>query len=269
MQLNLINLIKKQKVKIEDTFETFDSRQYLQDYYSNVGSENYKLLHFLVNAYKDVPRKGKFLEFGGGPTIYPLIPAVKKTSEMHFSDYLPSNLNEVRYWLQNKKNQFNWKKFFTTTLRLEGKSKINGEILIRESLIRRKLKHLHFCDAYKKDPLGRDYRKYFDIIDVNFVAESIATSKSVWRQLVKNICSLLKDNGMIIMTAIQEARHYKVGNKNFPAVYVTVEDIKKILLELGFKKNSFMIDSVSSEILDEESEDYTGYKGLIFIKAQR
>ena len=59
----------------------FDPLAYLNQYSGDGGAENRALLQFLVEAYRDLPPGGLKLEFGGGPTIYPLISADGRVSE--------------------------------------------------------------------------------------------------------------------------------------------------------------------------------------------
>ena len=82
-----------------DDWARFDPTAYLEEYYADLGAENLALLRFLEEAYRDLPSNCVLLDFGGGPTIYPLIAAASRVEEIHFTDYLDSNLEEVRKWL--------------------------------------------------------------------------------------------------------------------------------------------------------------------------
>lgn len=68
--------VTPQKIVIEETFENFEPRHYLKAYYSKIGSENLSLLDFFSKAYQGVKNESIMLEFGGGPTVYPLITAL-------------------------------------------------------------------------------------------------------------------------------------------------------------------------------------------------
>lgn len=258
------------KPKIEPTFETFDPKEYLSQYYSKIDSENHGLMEFLVRAYKELPENCKFLEFGGGPTIYPLINVAPYVSKIHFADYLPENLKEVRLWKQNSSCGFDWTRFFMKALQLEGTKKVtSGMIRKREVMVRKKIEKFLFCNAFDKDPLGPKYRRYYDVVNTNFVTESITASKKIWKELVGNVCSLLKEDGTLIMTAIKEAMYYHVGKKVFPAVSVTEEDIIEVLTDLGFNEASIVVSAIPAEVMNEELIGYTGYKGLVFVRAKK
>lgn len=252
-------------------FAQFHPREYLKEYYSKVGLENSSLLEFFAKVYKeDVVSDSTMLEFGGGPTVYPLISAAPKVGAIHFSDYLEENLKEVRLWKNRGKKAFNWDTFLKKVLALEGIKKISHtDIKERENLMRRKIKKITHCDAFNKDPMGKEYRNYYDVINTNFVTESITSSKKTWEKLVSNICSMLKKDGVLVMTAIKGAKYYRIGDKRFPAVPVTEDDLIRVLTRLGFQETSFVLYSVPAEVMDEELKGYTGYNGFIFLKAKK
>lgn len=255
---------------IEPDFTSFDPKDYLKDYYSKIGSENHGLLEFLVKAYRDIEENSVMLEFGGGPTIYPLIPAAPKVREIHFADYLEGNLEEVRMWKEESTAAFEWRRFFRKTLSLEGLKRVGKmQVKRRKDLVREKLTKLLKCDAFQTHPLGISYYHHYDIVNVNFVAESITSSKEVWKKIIRNICSLLKRNGVLVMSAIKEAEHYRVGKKLFPAVGISEEDLIEVLAPLGFEETSFVLSSIPAEVTNEELKGYSGYKGIIFLKARR
>lgn len=255
---------------IEPSFETFNPRDYLEEYYSEVGLENSAILEFLVNAYKDLPSSSKLLEFGGGPTIYPLIAAAPRVKEIHFAEYLTENLREVELWRNQPKEGFNWNKFIMKTLKLEGYKKIDERIIrLREKLIRKKLAQLLYCNAFMKDPISPSHRNHYDVINTNFVTESITSSKKIWEDLIGNICSMLKKHGVLIMTAIKGAEYYRVGSKLYPAVSIDERDLVQVLVRNGFYESNMIIETIASERTDEAMEDYQGYKGMVFVKAQK
>lgn len=262
--------MKKDK-KIEDTFDNFIPRDYLSEYLSHIGPETYNLLRFYVEAYKDVKISSVLLEFGGGPTIYQLIAASKYIREIHFSDYLQSNIAEVEDWKNQKQNAYNWSSYFRTTLELEGETGVTIEkVQERESLLRKKMTKFLHCDAFKENPLGsQDYEGYYDILSMNFVADSITDNLEDWRKVVKNICSLMKKDGILMMAALKGAHYWHVGNRKFPAVFLTEQDVRQFVVELGFHQESIVMQMIDADELDENGEGIQGYQGFICIKASK
>src|SRR3990167_5607273 len=153
--------------KIDSKFKTFSPRDYLNEYYTHIGSENLSLLKFFVKVYKKTPKNALLLEFGGGPTIYALISATNIVKEIHFADFLKKNLNEVKLWKYASSEAFNWSEFISTALKIEGSINIDKKkIKLREKLLRKKLTKFLLCDAFKNAPLGKKYVNFYDIVNV-------------------------------------------------------------------------------------------------------
>ena len=253
-----------------ETYQAFEPTNYLQEYYSQIGSENRELLKFFAEAYQDVPAQATMLEFGGGPSLYSLITAAKIAKEIHFSDFLGKNIEEVRSWKNLSKRRFMWRNFFKEAIFLEGDMEVdNDKIHQRERLLRKKLSRFLLCDAFEENPIGPEYRNYYDVVSTNFVAESITSSLKVWEKLIGNICSTLKPGGSLIMTAIQGAKYYYVNGRYFHAASITEIDLLRALIKQGFNPDNIRINSIPAEVTDERAENYKGYKGIIFLKARK
>jgi hypothetical protein len=257
----------KQQI-IEKSFSTFNSRDYLNEYYSSIGSENESLMQFYAQIYKAIDEDSVLLEFSGGPTIYPLITAASKVKAIHFSDYLKANRDEVKLWKSKDENAFDWDIYFKRALELEGSAAINNEaIQKREELLRTKIKKIIRVNAFKSDPINEKSREAYDVISVNFVPESITDSEEQWEATIHNITSMLKNGGILVTTALKNATYYKVGNKLFPAVNITEKKLEKTLNKFGLKVS--YLKTVPAQELDVNSPDYEGYKGFIFIVAKK
>lgn len=255
---------------IQKRFDAFLPKHYLSEYYFCVGFENRSLLEFFVEAYSDIPTNFQLLEFGGGPTIYQLITASKHAKEIHFSDHLDTNLTEIKLWKENKQKVFDWNNFFREALALEGEKNVNDiKIKKREEILRKKITKFLHCDAFQANPLGEDNAKRYDVVSVNFVAESITDNHKTWKEILKNICSLIKPRGYLIMTALKGANYWHVGDKLFPAVELTEKHISTALRELGFKEDLLLMRSVKAEYLKEKGKSSQGYEGMIFLRAKK
>jgi hypothetical protein len=236
-------------------WEEFNPKAYLHEYYSDLGAENSALLRFFVDAYKAIPHDSSLLDFGGGPTIYPLISAANKVKEIHFCDYLEVNLSEVLKWLRRKKMAFNWQPFVSATLELElSRPCTASDIAKREEQIRRRITCLSRCDARLDPPLHGIFQKY-DVVVSNFCAESATDDRHQWRTCMYNIASLVRPGGKFIISALKGAHSYPVGRKVFPAVSIDETDLAWGLITAGCKPESIDIRSVPA---DRPSRYYQG-----------
>lgn len=238
----------------------FDSQAYLQEYYADIGAENLAILHFLVRTMSQVSPQSLLLDFGGGPTIYSLIASANHVREIHFCDYLDTNLEQVKQWLNGHPEAFDWTEFIKTTLLLEGKDYSKQGIALRESQIRQRVAGILHCDANLAQPIQTNIDGY-DVLVSNFCAESATEDMYQWRRFVRNITSLIKPGGRLIMSTLKGASSYGVGKEIFPAVNIMEEDLLQLLMDIGFDSNSIEIESVPA---DRPSRHY---QGLMFVTA--
>jgi SAM-dependent methyltransferase len=251
--------------EVDNVFGSFVPRDYLEEYYGRVDHENDALLVFLVEASRRIPEDALMLEFGGGPTIYQLVSAAPRVSAIHFAEYLDTNLDEVRRWLTADKEAFDWTAFIDRSLELEGDGASRDAQSERARLLRRKVTMLLHCDATRPDPLGSDGRARYDVVGVHFVPESITSSKAEWRQALENISTLLRPGGLLIMSAVLQARCWRTGEHQYPAVDIGADELQATLSALGFADIDCR--SIEAEVIDDGAPDFAGYSGMAFLTA--
>lgn len=245
---------------IEKDFSNFTPKPYLDEYYTRIDYENRKLLEFFAEAYRNLPADAHMLEFGGGPTIYQLITAAANVKEIVFSDYSGANLREVKKWCNEENGAFQWDSFIEESLKLEHKDSGPVAMEKRKALLRSKITQFIQGDAFKENPLGKEFSESFDVVGVNFVPEGITDSKEQWKVLVQNISSLVKRHGALIMVSITGAKYWKSGNTSYVSASITQDDLKNLLVELGYEL------ALSKSIVAENPE-LSGYTGISMIKA--
>jgi hypothetical protein len=242
---------------------TFSPSAYLQEYYSDIGAENAALLEFYVAAYKTLPPNGTLLDFGGGPTIYPLIGAVPKVKEIYFCDYLEVNLEEVRKWVRADAMAFNWQPFVRATLELEQRGICSPlDILRREAALRQRMKCITQCDI-RLDPPIQGMTTTYDTVISNFCAEAATANRQEWITFVARIVSLVKPGGTFLISAIKGATSYSVGSQIFSTVNLDETVLTAALLRGGCQPESITISSIPA---DCSARHYTG---VMFAKARK
>jgi len=251
------------KEKIESDFSTFDPKEYLREYYTTIDFENDQLLQFFGTCYKDIKPQSTLLEFGIGPTLYSLITAATKVDTIHVSDRLAANLQETQLWKRGDEGAFDWEPFIRRALEIEGMEEVTLEdVQKRTALLRRKLTHFCFCDAFSNSPLLWSSEHKYDIVQVNFVPESITSSLDRWELAIQNIISLLKPQSTFILTTLKNATYYHLHYKRFPAVSIDETLLTSMLIKCGFREEDIIMHSISANY------PYRGYDGMIFVKAQ-
>lgn len=242
------------------TFFEFKPYEYLSHYYNNIGPENDFLLRALVTAYKQIKRKKSLLIFGSGPTIYSSIPASAWVKEIFFAEYLSENLDEVRKWIQKDKDAFNWDNYISGSLKYEGKKTSKVAVCNRRNLIQKKTQDYLFCDARDEFPLGREHNRLYEIVQMDFVAESITDSLDELKSILKNVCGIITSGGYLSMFSIKRANYYLINNNKFPAVSIDKNVLQPIFESLNLELKSY------DEVLAEVDN---GYEGMMHFLCQK
>jgi len=233
----------------------FDPIAYLNEYYGDLGEENLAILRFYVEVFHDMAPKSTMLDFGSGPTIYSLISAVTKVKEIQIVEYLEANRLELRKWLTRDNTAFNWLPFIKKTIELEQKGWCSAfDLARREAQIRNHVTAIGRCDVRQTPPFVGG-RQTYDIVASNFCAESITDSYEEWKFFLKNIASLVKVGGTLIMTTLKRATSYSVGSRRFPSVSINEADLAYALVEVGFSPTNLELRSVPA---DRPSRYYQG-----------
>ncbi len=96
----------------DDENTSFPAKQYLKRYIDpradpqGVHEQYLKAYHRFYSKYSQYLNKetSQALEFGGGPTVYPMISAAPHVKEFTFTEYALSNRTEVEKWRNEEKD---------------------------------------------------------------------------------------------------------------------------------------------------------------------
>jgi len=250
--------------RVTQNWAYFDPMAYLDEYYADLGGENLGLLEFLAEIWARLPKGGVMLDFGGGPAIYTLISAAARVDEIHFADYLETNLDEVRRWLADEPLAFDWDDFIRKALELESGGTCSDQDIDRRAReIRECVTRVMSCDASRTPPIERPHRMY-DVVSTSFCAESATSDRAQWQAYMANIVSVLKPGGWLVMSALEGATRYSVGPHAFPAVDVSAQDLLDVLEQIGFPRSGIELRSIPA---DRPSRDYAGLMVAVAAKA--
>ncbi|QTA87842.1 Methyltransferase domain-containing protein [Desulfonema magnum] len=218
------------------------------------------MLDFYHQLYSQMPPSRQFLEIGGGPTIYQLISASFCANDIVFSEYLEANRQEVLRWIQNQPNAFNWDSYFEYVLKLNGNSAPESLEQLKKQL-RSKIRQIIYCDILQDAPLAPHTESDFDIISVSFCIEAVATEKKSFISALRNISSLLKSNGTLVMTLLKNTSIYQIGSLHFECFHVDENYLTQLLENIGYS-------NVCIQIFEEMDFDF-GSPGIIALHAKK
>ena len=238
------------------SWEKWDPKAYLTEYYSgDVVPDELLTIAFLVETAKKFPLPKKILEFGCGPTIHHITPFIPYVDEVVMSDYLKSNLDELKKWLDNKEGSHNWDKHIFYILQCEGnKNPTKQDIEIRKLEIRKKITKTVVGDASKSDPMGPDFRESYPAVISCYCADSAGDNHNTFQLFIRNIASLVQPGGLFIFSSLRKAKHYKSGSNYFPSADID-EDLLFKILSLDFVSETI---NIEVKTLPSHEERYSG-----------
>ena len=241
-----------------DRYAGFNPIEYLREYYADVGEENAFLLHFYHDVFATLPEGLSFLEFGGGPTIYQLLSASRKTTEIVFTDYLPDNLQEVARWISERAHTDTWQKFAAAVALLEQGDP--GAAHAVQERTRAAISELRRCNALAQPALAAGGRTHFDVVSSVFCLECISSERADFLFALNNAADFVAPGGSLLLTLLKNSHEYKVGERTFPAFPVDAASLTEILTAIGFH---------IAELREAPAEQSQGYEGLIAVHARK
>lgn len=244
------------------------SKDYLYTYYHNkIDFDELEIARFLVRHYSKIRGKPKMLELGCGPTIHHVIPAVPYVSEIHMSDFLPENRNEIINWIKKKKHSHNWSHFTKKILELEGKLSSRARILEREQELRSLITKVEFCDVLKPMPLQK--KDQYPVVGFFYVAEEVAINIRTWRTVMKRVGNIVSPGGHLFLSALYGTHFYTLRDKkgfyrDLPTAYILKKDIYDVLKACRFDMLKTTIKVVKTP--DQKAD---GIQGVIIVSAKK
>ncbi|MBU2513510.1 hypothetical protein KJ966_19385 [bacterium] len=227
----------------EEMTTAFDPIDYLEENYTGPDQEDKFTAEFMTEANKKLDTAPLVLEFGGGPSLLTVATYAELAREIHFSDFVPNSLNEVQRWLNKDPGAFSWRNRIKRILIAEDKFPTDDLIDVRENDIRSKITKLVVGDATLEKPIGETSVMY-DYINAHHCLDVAATNFDEWCQVMKNIASLLKPKGWLVISITTGTTTYTVGDMKFRCCNLSQDDVRDGFKQAGFDLDTMLIDSI-------------------------
>lgn len=220
-------------LSVRSYFDKFNTKEYLDSFYgSHIGNPQllgrfkflWEQLHKFFTKYnfKWDNKTARLLEFGGGPSIAPLISAAPYVDQITFSAYVDSERKEVELWKYRKEDAHDWTSHFKYVV--NDVEHILGDDVWREreELLRKRITTIIPCDALSDNPLLVK-QEPFEIVSTSLCLEAACTSYvPQYKEVTKKMIGLLKPGGFFLITSPERATYYKFGGQKWPCLYVTL-----------------------------------------------
>ncbi len=231
----------------------FDPKEYLRDMFSAPDDEDRFSIFFMARVLNSLPDNLFIHEFGGGPTLYSVAALARKAHEIHFSDVVEASLQEVNSWLNGEPDAHDWNPYIALALEAEELPVTKTTIAERGTLMKTIVTRLMHCDAQKNPPIELENIQY-DLVTAHHCTDVAATNIDEWQQVIKNVTTILRPGGWLMLSVTTGARTYKVGEVIFECVNLTKDNILDGLLAAGYRKESIVLESYNVE----QSREYSG-----------
>ena len=260
-----------------DYSSSFDPVDYLKARWEGIPTASYiryNIANFLIQFYQDIHRQLdttsiQLLELAGGPALGNIIGAGPYVSKITFTDYLPSNVEQVALWKEKSPKAFNWDSVFQHVVKetVGEEADITAIAANWQEQLRKKITTLGHCDFTREGfidpsliPAGG-----FDVLVTSGSLESVAKNEADLTAMLKTCHSLLREGGFLAVAIFGKASTYQVNpddDKNiFYNLYLTEEIARKALTEAGFTIERFkLLQNNQSELVPNECYWYVARK---------
>ncbi|KAJ1175381.1 hypothetical protein NDU88_000669 [Pleurodeles waltl] len=218
--------------------QDFDPRDYLDTYYGAKNGVFIKdgfmefVLRKLHNVFTTGGVKGDTLiDIGPGPAIYQELSACEAFKEIIAADFTDRNREYLERWLKNEPGMFDWTPAVKFVCDLEGRSKNAAE---KQEKLRKTIKRIVKCDVTKSNPLEPLVLPKVDCVMTLGCLECACKDHNTYQNVLKNLSSLLKVGGHLIITNILGSSSFLSGTKRFSLLNLDEEFLRKAVTEAGF-----------------------------------
>ena len=158
--------------------------------------------------------------------------AVPYVNQITLAAYLQNERKEVELWKHKREGAHDWTSHFQYVVN-EIEDVVGDDAWReREELLRNRLNSIVPCDAVSDNPMIVKQEPY-EIISTSLCLEPACTSYVQYKEAVKRLVELLKPGGFFLMLIPERTTFWMVGNKKWPCLYVTLEQVKEALAEAG------------------------------------
>ncbi|OCT72549.1 indolethylamine N-methyltransferase [Xenopus laevis] len=249
--------------------EKFDPRAYLEEFYnpnSGVIVTEGLLKYTLRKLHETFTVRGvkgeTLINFGQGPTIYQDLSACESFKEIIGAEYTERNREYYKKTLRNEPGIFDWTTVIQAVCDLEGKGTTVDE---KREKLKKTVTKIIKCDLNKRNPVEPLVLPRVDCVMAIGSLECASDLDSFCNAL-KNISSLLKVGGHLIIAELLNCTYYLVGGTRFSCVTLTEEFMRNAITDAGFA----IIDlEVQARKPDKEQYKMFDHDSSIFILARK
>ncbi|KAM7311612.1 indolethylamine N-methyltransferase-like [Ixodes scapularis] len=216
--------------------ENFQARTYLDMYGRlNEDVETFQVEQLHLIFHSGLAQGKTLLEVGCGPMLWGSLLASSRFNHIVLSDLVQANRLEIIKWLNNNEDAFDWTIGAEKIAALEGYDDIKRGALEILERARSSVRKVVPCDVLEPGVLPKEHRETFDVVLSCNCLEAAAENHESFRRAVRNVGTLVKPGGLLVLGGIGGSKGYSVGTAAFPHANVTDNVVKQAVTDAGFQ----------------------------------
>ncbi|XP_069810086.1 nicotinamide N-methyltransferase-like [Dendropsophus ebraccatus] len=245
--------------------ELFNPKAYLDAYFRmSGGSMGDEYLQFVLKQLAETFNSGKIkgdtlIDIGTGPCIYQLLSACEVFKNIIVSDFTEKNREEFNLWLKNQPGAFDWSHVLKYVCQLEGDRIPYQE---KEEQLRKTIKQVLHCDVFNTNPIDPVTIPQVDCLLSCLCLEGACKDYESYVTALKNMTSLLKLGGYLVLTGDLGNTYYMVGEKKFTGLCLNEDFLKEAITGAGCTIENFEVSKKTKDSL-EKGADFLAYYVIV------
>ncbi|XP_040193090.1 nicotinamide N-methyltransferase-like isoform X1 [Rana temporaria] len=222
---------------------SFDPKAYLTSF-CTLGSRGDSILKFRLQKLYETFGPGGIrgdvlIDIGTGPTIYQLLSACESFPYIIASDFTDQNRQEVKKWLENDTEAFDWSEIVKTVCEIEGNGRDKWEE--KQKKLRSRILKVLKCDVTRSNPLGTIDVPPADCLITSLCLETACKDLEAYRCSIQNITRLLRPGGHLVLIGALGNTYYMVQQKAFFCLSLDEDVVRGAITQAGYTIQSMDI----------------------------
>ncbi|XP_078496171.1 nicotinamide N-methyltransferase-like [Lissotriton helveticus] len=176
--------------------------------------------------------KGELLiELSYAPFFHWTFPACDYFSDVVLGGSTDQVVAVIEKWRRNEPGALDWSHVAKALCEHQGSSDASPET---QNMLRSKITHVLKYDANKHNPLSPTILPQADCLILPHCLETHVTNKDGFCSALKNVSSLVKDEGHLILITCLDTTYYMVGGFKFPHLCMDESFIRQALGDANY-----------------------------------